>query len=368
MLSVLGLVLIGVGVAGLADLGPVRAGRPQRKGRLSGLRPTTAIVGGVGLIVVDFVLAVIVIVVLGGSSAGAQDEIQVVEVDVTPAIADEQIEPVLVDELEPEVLLAVDAASFPGNTTGSLTQCVDSTRRICRNTRPIRFDQLGRAQVQYLVRDRVEGADEACSAPTTRCTVELRVRRDLAVIETFFGGAAPPPGTIEVHPAGPHRIGDDVTVAATGFPPGSELIVTVCARPAVRGGRCGAPAPEAFVRVDVAGTAEVTLPLDVTRVGSAGVACGRRTECQVVVLADEVAVRARPVPLALSEQPGPSYDPARLIIAVLIAVGLLAAAGVLIASTDWDPPSEADSSAIDDAVYADLDDEADRFGEEPVPL
>ena len=112
--------------------------------------------------------------------------------------------------------------------------------------------------------------------------------------------------------------------------------------------------------VDLDGTAEVDVVLDVSDVGSAGVACGRQVRCHVVVESTR-GTRARPVPLTFTASPGADYTTSRVIIGLTAALGLALAAAWLIRSTDWRPPSESDSSPIDEADYADLDLEAANF-------
>ena len=111
------------------------------------------------------------------------------------------------------------------------------------------------------------------------------------------------------------------------------------------------------------GDAEGALALEVGAVGADRVECGRRTECRVVVVSDRVGIQARPVTLGFRDSAGASYDTARLIIGLLTAAGLMGAAAWLVRSTDWTPPPEADTTAIDEAEFADLDLEADQFDE-----
>jgi len=355
-----GLVLIGLGLVGLADLGPLRGSRPGAgSGVIRGASPGMAIVGGVGLIVIDLIL---VFIVLGVSSAGAQEgeTVPTVEVTVDSRSDDKGGTPAFVDGLAPTTVLRIRADRFPADTTGSLRQCVYGDTRMCANAQPVRFDGSGRADVQFLVEDEAV-APEICGPGGPRCTVEIRAGRDEAVIEVLFGATAPQPGRLDVSPRTGLDQGDRVTVRVTGLPADVALVATVCAAPAQRGDRCGAPAPEIPLVTDASGAAEATMVLDITRVGADGVACGRRTRCQVVVMSDDVTVRAPVVVLDLAGVPGPSYDTGRLIVGLLTAIGLMAVAVVLIRVTDWNPPGEADASAIDDVDFADLDAEAAEF-------
>ena len=65
--------------------------------------------------------------------------------------------------------------------------------------------------------------------------------------------------------------------------------------------------------------------------------------------------------VAEPSDPGASYETERLTVGLALAGGLVAAAAVVLARTDWSPPGEADSRSIDDAAYADLDAEAAAF-------
>ncbi|MDH4168519.1 MAG: hypothetical protein OEW42_02920 [Acidimicrobiia bacterium] len=367
MLSLLGLPLIALGLLGLADLGPFRASRPQAgPGVMGGVRPARVILTGVGLVVIDVVLALVLAVGMGVVSAqDAAESVQTVTVEVDPRSAEQGGTPVFVDGLEPSAVLYIEASRFPTDTTGSMVQCIYFEQRRCHNRQSIRFDDGGRADVQYLVEDTISASgDEArCGPGGPRCTVEVVGGRAEAVIDLLFGAIAPPPGTLEVSPRSGLTVGDEIVVGVRGFPPGVALVVTVCAEPAVGGDRCGAPGPEVAMITDDTGRAEATMVLDVARVGVDGVACGRRTRCQAVVLSDDVAVRARPVGLGLADTPGPQYDPTRLLVGLVVAVGLLALAAVLIRTTGWGPPSEADGTLIDDAEFADLDAEAVEFDE-----
>ena len=182
-------------------------------------------------------------------------------------------------------------------------------------------------------------------------------------METIFIDAAPEPGTIRVKSEGALVVGDTVVVALSGFPSEASLLVTVCAAPATSGSRCGAPGPEVPVTIGSDGGAEVEVVLDVDEVGSDGVACGRRSACRLVVSSEEVGVRANPVTIPFADGPGADYEASSVVIGVALAAGFLALAAWLVRSTNWDPPREADSSAIDEAEFADLDREAAEFEE-----
>lgn len=279
------------------------------------------------------------------------------------------LQPDFLDELEPETVLTIHATGFHGNTTGTVVQCVDDDPRRCGNRLRVRFDDRGTAVFQYLVNDQIGlGAGGGrCRLSAARCTIEVAVRDRIATVETFFVDEAPPAGRLDVRPSRGLLVGDTVTVTASDFAPGLELIVMVCAEPVTRGRRCGAPGPEETLTIGRDGTAAVDVALDAV-VGADGVACGRRVGCVVVVASDQPGVRAAPVALSFAQPPGVEYVTPRVIIGLTAAAALVLLATWLVRSTDWNPPSESDSTPIDDAEYADLDLEASIFEEEPSPL
>ncbi|HWC68174.1 MAG TPA: hypothetical protein VG478_08935 [Acidimicrobiales bacterium] len=48
-----------------------------------------------------------------------------------------------------------------------------------------------------------------------------------------------------------------------------------------------------------------------------------------------------------------TYDPARLVVGLCVAVALLLTAAWLARSTDWHPPTEADTPALDESALDD---------------
>lgn len=278
--------------------------------------------------------------------------------------ADEVTIAPMVDELAPATVLMITATGFDPDETGSIWQCVSGSTNRCDNRLEVRFDGSGAARFQYLVTDEIGALGSAagrCRLGGDRCTIELRSGDKVSVIDTIFVDRAPEPGDITVEPARNLALGDTVVVKASGFPAAAELTVTVCAAPATSGPRCGHPGPVVPLTMDTAGSAEAEVVLDVEEVGSDGVACGRRSACRVVVSSDEVGVRAAPTTLFFTDGPGADYVTWLVVIGVVAALGFLLLALWLVRSTNWDPPPEADSSAIDDAEYADLDLEAEQF-------
>lgn len=295
-----------------------------------------------------------------GSSVGAgeltiryQPEEEVTVVDV-------------IDELAPETVLTVRAFGFAPDTTGTVTQCVATDVRGCRNSLPVRYDSAGSATFQYLISNEIDdeaSAGEGCRVGGNRCTIELRSGAKRSVVETVFVDAVPPLGQIALEPASDLVEGETVELTLTGFPAEAELTALVCAKPATSGSRCGAPGLDVPLTIGNDGSATAAVVLEVTEVGSDGVACDRRTACQVVVSSDEVGVRAMPVRIDFAEGTGAEYVTSQVAVGVGLALGFLVLAWWLVRRTNWDPPAEADSTAIDEAEFADLDLEAELFEE-----
>lgn len=200
-----------------------------------------------------------------------------------------------------------------------------------------------------------------------RCTIELRVGESLTIIDTVFVDKAPPPGRIAVSPSRDLLPGDTVTVAVSGFAGEVSLNLMVCAAPSTRGARCGAPGPDLALLTNADGAASVEIVLDIHEVGANRIACGRRVACTMVVTSDDAVARALPVTLTFNDAPGATYEAGRVTIAIVAALALLVVAIWLARSTNWTPPRDADGRAIDDADYADLDLEAERFENAPQP-
>lgn len=283
--------------------------------------------------------------------------------DVAFVPEDERTEPLVVDGLAARTVLTITATGFEADATGVIHQCVQDDIRSCHDDLPVRFDDEGGAEFQYLVRfdaGSTPSGDRTCASPSVRCTIEIETGSTTTVIDAVFFGEAPPPGRIAVDPHSGLRPGDHVMLTATGFPPGAPVSVTVCAAPATRGARCGAPGPVVPMTIGADGSATARFTLDVDEVGSDRVACGRRTDCRLVVTSDRPDVWARPVPLALDDAPGADYDRARVMIGLGAALVLVLAAGWAGLRGDWSPPRESDGSAIDEVDFADLDAEAAR--------
>jgi hypothetical protein len=265
--------------------------------------------------------------------------------------------PLVIDRVDPATVLTINASGFSVDAIGVISQCQERTP--CRNRLPVRFDGGGGAIFQYLITDDVSPGGR-CRLGAARCTLELEVDETVLVVDTVFVDEAPAPGELTIEPEGGLRVGDSVTAIASGFPSGAELVLSVCAGLDSSGPRCGKPGPTIPVTAGADGSAEATLTVP-AEVGADRVACGRRSQCRLVVTSADLGAWARPVPLSFAGAPGADYDLDRLIAGLVAAVGLVAVGIWLWRSTDWRPPPEADASAIDDAEYADLDAEADAF-------
>lgn len=322
-------------------------------------RDKPLVVIGVGFAeLVAFVTVVLLVVIVLGADAGAQadpPDVATRAIDVQYRPPDEVLVPVIVDELESETVLTIRARGFEANRTGEVRQCRTGERFACRNRLAVRFDGDGAAVFQYLV-----SSGGGCRLGDERCTLEIRVGDTLSVIDTVFVDKAPPRGRITLTPSSGLRLGDTVTVSASEFPSRASLTINVCAAPATRGPRCGAPGPVVELEIDETGGGSAEIVLDVGKVGADRVACGRQTICFVVVTSDEAVARALPVRLKFVAAPGAAYDAERLVIGIVAAIALGLGAVGLVRSTDWAAPREADGHEIDEVDYADLDLEADR--------
>jgi hypothetical protein len=319
-------------------------------------------------------LVLVVLIGIGAGGSAQSDELPTAaagpRVHIQYHPEDDVVAPLIIDELAPRTVLTISAAGFERDATGTVMQCVHGSQRRCQNRLRVRFDDSAAATFQYLVTDDVglaAGDGEPCRLSASRCTIVLAVGDKVSVIDIVFVDEAPPPGRLEVTPRRGLLIGDTVTVTASQFPPGADLTMMICAAPSTSGPRCGAPGPQVPLTIGPDGTAQTDMVLDASEVGTDRVACGRRVTCLMVVTADQLGVRARPTPLDFADSPGADYVATRVIIGLAGALPLVVLAGWLIRSSNWDPPSESDATALDDADYADLDLEADQF-EQPEPV
>lgn len=317
-------------------------------------------------------VALVLIAVIGWSAAASAQTEQIPQ--STPEVATETlvikyqpedlVEQVIIDSLAPATVLTIHATGFDSDRTGFIRQCVSAAELRCRNELPVRFDEFGAARFQYLITDgsgAPTGNAASCRLSAERCTIELWIADKKTIIDTVFVDEAPSPGRIDVTPTRDIFVGGTMSVTVSKFGAGDKLIVMLCAGSSIDRSRCGAPGPVVQLTVGSDGSAQADLTLDDLNVGSDRVTCGRQISCNLVVTSDRGNLRARPVQLGFAAGPGADYDPSRVTIGLGVAVVLAAAAGWLIRSTDWTPPSESDSTPIDEAEYADLDAEADQY-------
>jgi hypothetical protein len=267
--------------------------------------------------------------------------------------------PTVLDQLDPRVVLRVDAFGFEPDRRGSVRQCVRgvSGRERCGNRFPVLFDENGHARFQYLAGDHF--LDPGSVAPTcmraeSSCVVRLSDGTTSVAVHTVFGGSAPEARAM-VTPA-PDAVdpGDRLRVALSGFRPGTTVRVALCAAPAVSGTRrCGGSGAETRVAIGPDGSGRAGIRLGEPVVGSDGVRCGRHTRCALVVQAGGGAVAFAPVEVSYASGPGASYDRARLALGVVLLLLLLGAVVVLFRTTDWRKPSEAETPEMDAAELVD---------------
>lgn len=276
---------------------------------------------------------------------------------LVPAPADDRFpSPVVVDELEPRVVLRVAAVGFEPDRRGSVRQCVrrGAGDARCGNRFPVQFDADGTARFQYLIGARIgdpEAARPACVVATTTCSVRLTDGETTAVVDTVFGGPAPRSRAVVAPAPDAVDVGDRLRVTLAGFAPGARVRVALCAAPTVSGTRrCGGDGGEVHVPIGGDGTGRGSMVVADRLVGSERVRCGRATPCAIVVQATGGATGIVPVPLAFAAGPGASYDAGRVVLAAVLVAVLLVAAGALYRTTDWRKPSEAETPDMDSAL------------------
>jgi hypothetical protein len=259
-----------------------------------------------------------------------------------------------VDRLAAESVLRILAIGFEANATGTIEQC---TATSCGNRFPVVFDFQGVARLQYLVSASFADADASptrCRAADPPCAVHLRSQGSSAFLTTVFGDAARPAPRVTLEPNAALQDGAKVRVVATGFTPGEQLEASLCAAPDTFGARrCGPPAPVARLEIDGEGRGETLLTVRTGRVGTERALCGRGTKCVIVVGRPRSRIPAPAVPVAFSAGPGVRYQPARWLMGIAIALVLLTLASLLIRTTDWRKPTEADTPELDRVVLAD---------------
>ncbi len=267
----------------------------------------------------------------------------------------------VIDDLGSRSVLEIRVSGFEGQTAVQAEQCVYGPTRSCSNRLPVQTDDAGRATFQYLVTESFSpaAADSGrCAPDRNRCTVRVTAISgdDEAELDTVFNGVARPVGQITVTPRSEIVDGSTVAVSVTGYPPGAEFDAVLCRGPDAPSARtCGSPGSATPMTIDDDGTGETTLELARGPVGTSATLCTRRTVCGVTLVSPDTYVRAATVPITFAGRAGPEYDITRLTTGLGVAALLLALALWLMVSGEWGPPQEADASALEDAVYADLD-------------
>ncbi len=238
-------------------------------------------------------------------------------------------------------LLRIAAKAFAADTTGTIRQCDIALGR-CDNELPVRFDQHGEADVLYLVRA------EFCG--TQRCLVEVRDGQDSGFVETVLGARATPTLTLRVDPANNVRAGQSLAlrIPELALDARSDVQARLCPASLDRIARC---APLAAV---TAGDANAALtPGDVARCQADG--------CLVALFAGDQPLRSNTVLLGVVRGGAVDYDRRRVAAGGGAALLLVALAAMLVRYTDWRPRLQAETAALDDVPYADLDAEAASF-------
>jgi hypothetical protein len=235
-------------------------------------------------------------------------------------------------------VIVLGLTGFTPDTTGDIAQCVyrDGGLMSCGNVFGVRFDATGTARAQYQVSG--AGLSSPCSSYVRPCTIVVddhHGRRAVGV--TIFGRPLPAPGVVTVSPGVGLRRGERVTVAVSGYPPGSEVFVARCAP-------SGAWAPLACARLDPDETMTVAADGSAHTVLEASGSASR-----LAVLSDDVWPRAAVVGLSFREPAGPSPATRQTALALAVTVALLTIAAWLGLRTDWRAPSEAAAAELDAA-------------------
>ncbi|MET1001367.1 MAG: hypothetical protein ABWZ15_06115, partial [Acidimicrobiia bacterium] len=237
---------------------------------------------------------------------------------------DEAATPAVVDELEDGAVLRVRITGMEPGERGSIRQCVETGPEFvgCRNMFPVQADGDGAALVQYQV---VQGSCD----PNAACilVVDDPAGR-FGYARTVFGAPARPAPAVVLTPPGPYDAGGAITVGITGVVPGGRVDVAVCT-----------PGCDQFVTTtaDPEGQAEteVHAPADCS------------DGCTLFVIGGGGA--AARISFGLTSPPGADYETRQLALGLGIALMLLTLAFYVFRRTDWHPPSEADTPALDAA-------------------
>jgi hypothetical protein len=257
--------------------------------------------------------------------------------------------PPTVARLAARSVLHLTITGFEPDSTGLMEQCSVGG---CGNPFPVTFDLSGRARVQYLVRDDFASGFETssrCRAGEPACVVYIHSGEQFAFLSTVFRDPALRPPSVAVEPKGDELVdGARVRVSVTGFTPGDRVEAMFCVAPATYGSeRCGAPGPVSTITIGAGGAGRTTLAVREGRVGSGGASCGGASQCGIVVTHPKSVVPEAFVAVSFAEGPAAQYDLTRSLAGLSLAAALFALAWLLVRSTDWRKPTEADTPDLD---------------------
>ncbi|MGQ0824303.1 MAG: hypothetical protein ACT4OX_04575 [Actinomycetota bacterium] len=231
---------------------------------------------------------------------------------------------VVADNLGDGDVLRVQVHGLSQHARAEVRQCPRdgdaNTVTGCHNEFPVQADVNGDAQFQY----QILGDGRTCG-PTASCVLVVTDGAKVAVVYTVFGGAAPPAATIRLEPDGPYRVGARVAVHIDGLATGARVGVSLCL-PDCRGAVTSEGEP-------------ITFELDER--------CPRRERCRVFVTG--LGARDSVRPLRFIAPAGADYDAPRVAVGLLVAAAFAMAAVALVRRTDWQPPTEAATPAMDAA-------------------
>lgn len=259
----------------------------------------------------------------------------------------------LLSGLGDATVLHVQARGFAANRTGTLRQCRQDQSLVCTSSSPVRFDDYGDAEVQFLVLSQPEfdGEHSRCDQAGRRCVLEVGDGTETGTADLAFG--AGPAVDVRLELLSTKRLGQGqrIEVELGGTLPSSTFELGLC--------RQGNPYPAeclSLASVDpVAARAATRLSLEPTVEQLTWCEGGA---CLLSVTVDQAAVRSDVVAVSVTNAAPIRYDPVRVLAGLLVAAALLILAAWIGLHTDWSAPRSADGHTIDEATYADLDAEA----------
>ena len=280
----------------------------------------------------------------------------------------------VVDGLRPEEVVRVVATGFDPVDSGVVAQCVvgPGAEEACGRRSPVRFDDEGRADFQFLVDDTVDAGRCRVGQPTCLLRLTGSFSGRQGTVQTVFVDRALRAG-IRVDPAAEQGRAYEVALAVTGLDPGTEGVAVVCGPHEVFDAR-GCAAPGTTFVVGAGGSGGATVAVGSPGRGADQVRCGPRRECGVWVFVGDGHLIASAVPIRFPAGASASYDPARLATGLGLALAFAAVAVLIAVTTDWTKPTEADAPALEGAdlqTSASLDDlfgtEAEIEERDPIP-